>query len=472
MPTKHLALALSLPLIALVAQPAHAQPRRTPVTVAAPAEAPTGNRPANEVRVYIGPASELGASTQVMGRSSTMVTTKTTTGGTTTSTTTASASFTPTNTGNGLGVMYGIDATWWTSDRMGFGGNLFGAYVGSSTSRTVLGLYGQPASAYSTSTSVSGTTTTGTGFSDKTTISSFGTAAPALDVTISGPAAGALGELTTTFTGLGTPLAGIAGAPGTPMSLKQGDTAAAPTAPRTTYNSQGGVNYNFGRTFLLNDLSMHGDYSLLSAPAGGVSFFGGVTMPVGFNHNNLTAKSVGDNGNGDTATQTATTYTGASTTDSYTTKTDWKLNESYTSDTSFLMLGPVFGLNAYYNIGANLRLYSQIGYAPVLGGSASSNTASSYNDQATVTVTHAGAPAGAPADSTTVSNANYAVPAQAVTSMAGSEALGSVGVGFGFNGLNLFAEGTARSYNLASAPAGISGPEVIYGLKLGGAFAF
>lgn len=446
---KHIILpmALSVSLVALSAPPGHAQMRRSTPTAApaATATAPAAAaRPRTELRIFIGPAFEGGNRRNFTSRTRTTTSTPgAPTGATFTSQSSSSTTIDNSDLGNGFGVMYGVDGTWWGTDRLGLGGSLFGAYVSAGTSTNIL-----PPSPLPSNQTVGANTITVT---DTTSISTgFGAGAYTTTLTPV-PVGGGLGGLT--YAGWST----IPGAGGNSFALRTGtETGANPD----TYSSAGGAAYSASRTVWLNEIGMHGEYLLADSPAGGVSFFGGVTIPTAYLSQSFNAKTVGANGSGTVATETQNVDTGAGT---YTQRTEYEFNETTRMDGSFVAMGPMIGLNAYYNMTPSTRLYTRLGYAPVLVGTLNSNTVTTVNNRRSVIIENVqNNPAGVTAG-TQRWESQTTTPNPSVTSFSGSETMGSIGVGFGLAGLNLFAEGTARGYSM-TAPMG---PELIYGLKLG-----
>lgn len=457
---KHIILpvALSVSLVGLSAAPGHAQIRRSNST-AAPAAATSpaaGARTGTELRLFIGPAFEAGNANTSLARTQSKTTTNTTTQGTTT-TTTSNASPSVSNFGSfgdGIGLMYGVDGTWWGADRLGLGANLFGAYLNAGQTTNIQHLNGQQASTFLTT--VSGAQTTVVGETISITPGA-GLGVGALTTTI-GPTGGAGSTVvSTTYGGFTTPAGASA------FVLRSGTSAAA--APNSTFTSTGGASYTQGRTFWLNDVGLNANYVVWDNPSGAVSFFGGFTIPTAFESRSFTAKTTGANNSGDVASETENAV-GATAADTATVTRSWKYNQSYASNMSLFALGPVLGLNATYALGG-MQVYSQVGYAPVLIGTATTNTVTVVSNEVTQNVTTAGAGAGGYTAGTTVNRVDTRTEGQVVAPISGSEAIGSLGLGFGMGGMRLFTEGTARSYLLGAA-----GSQLVYGLKVGGTFQF
>lgn len=466
-----LPLALTVSVLGLSALPAHAQIRRS--ANAAPTAA--ANRPGFDLKVFVGPAFEGGNRATTFNR--TRTTTVSGASGTAPSQT-STASSSPTvsesaSSGDGMGVMFGADGTWWATDRLGLGLGAFGAYLGSSQTNAVAHMSGRPIADFAGSTSgglTTSTTENAWAYSIVPTGTLGGAPIPAggYTVAIGATTPGGVGgdtRVTTTYGGFTLPTA-QGGAPVAPGAFVL--TSGSTTAPNVNYGTPtGGASYTNARSVFMTDITPHGDIVLLDMPAGSLSMFGGFTVPNGSITSSFNAKTTGTN---DTATETTTTTTGAGAV--YTTTTSFKLNETYSANTSFLAVGPVIGLNGQYVLPNGLRLYSQLGYAPALVGSATGNTLTTRNNQTTVAVAYTTGTAGAgdPAAGTNSYSLSQSIPAQLVATLSGTSTIGSLGLGFGLGGLNLFAEGTARSYNLTGAP--FLGPELVYGLKLGLDFGF
>lgn len=441
-------LALSVALVALTGTPAAAQMRRSAPTAAPAATAQAPSRPTTDFRIFIGPAFEGGSRSLFKTRTSGTSTAPTAApaGASFTAASSGSTSVEQTEVGNGVGVMYGAEGTWWGADRLGLGASLFGAYVGGGAATNILPPDKLPTiktDGGNTITPTETTTLNGTGYSVGMTPT---------------PSGGGLANLS--FNGWTT----LPGVGGTSFLLQSGtETGANPD----TYSSTGGVSYSLNRTVWLNEVGVHGAYRLVEAPSGGVSFFGGFTFPTAFMSQTYTAKTVGANGQGTVATQTQNADEGGGAT--YVQKTEYELNETTRSDSSVMAFGPMIGLDAYYNLNPSTRLYTRLGYAPVLVGTATGTSVKTVNDRVSVIVDNVqGTPAGATAGTRRWENQVSTPGAPTVTSISGAETAGSIGVGFGFAGYNLFAEGTARSYSLGGA----MGPELLYGLKLGLNFGF
>lgn len=450
-----LPLALSVGVIALSAAPGAAQMRRSttsPAATSAAAPADPG-RAGSTLRVFIGPAMDLGNQSQTIQRTRSTTTTSATTGTNAVTTSGATTSVDTTNLGLGLGVMYGGDYTWWGGNRAGLGVSLFGSYVGAGNATNILHLNGQSPDSYKNSTTTAGTTTTTTTLTDSTAITSGMPGGPSYTVTVGIPAAGVTAPLTTTYAQAGV---------GTFLTLSQGDTAAG--NPRSNFASVGGVNFGDSRSLWINDLSFHGDYMLVDSPAGGISLFGGLTMPMGVMRQNTTVRTVGDKGNGDKATQTETAFAADGST-SFVRVTETTINNSMTADSSMLLAGPVIGLNAFYGLNNGLQLYSQLGYSPILVGTVNTTTTANNRNKSVVTISQAAAGSGQ-TNGTTTTETNVLIPGRSLTNFNGTETFGSVGLGFRFAGFNLFTEATARSYGLGGFST------TVLGAKLGGAFSF
>lgn len=441
------ALALSLSVLTVSALPAHAQLRRS---VGAQPASPQGAEaaglaPVNRTNLqsFIGPAFEGGNRATVLTRTRTSNVAPTTapTGANFTNTNTTTSTVTQETIGNAWGVMYGLGGTWWGSERMGLGGSLFGAYLGAGYSTNLLHTTPMPANK-----DEGGNTTT-------------------LSETVNLNQGYSL-SINPTPVGGGVASSVYGGFVGGNMTLRQGSqTGANPES----YNSTGGVNYAVNRSLWLNDFGVNGEYVLAEAPAGGVSFFGGLTIPVGTLSRSTTVKTVGANGSGDTAEEVESVDDGGGAT--YTRKTQFRVNESTKADSSFSAAGPMIGLNAHYNLSPSLRLYTKLGYAPALVGVISTTQTTTRNDsRATVieNVSTAASTAGVVAGTQTRVN-NTATPQQSVASFGGTETTGTVGLAFRAANLNLSAEGLARAYSLAG---GALTPELIYGLRLGAGFYF
>jgi len=443
------ALVTSVGLLAWSAVPAQAAPQRVPPPPVPPsAPPPTG--PGFTWDAFIGPAGELGNRAITTSRAQATTQTITTTGANASTTTTATPSLATGTFGDGVGLLYGADGTWWADERLGLGASLFGAYLGASQNNPILSLNGQDPSTYKNTTSTSGATITGNTLSDSTTITPNVGLAGAYGVVIGIPAAAAQGTLTTSYTGFTVPAGASA------LTLQVGDTAAG--NPKSSVASKGGVTYNYSRTMWLNDLGAHGEYRLWNAPEGALSLFGGVTVPFGNLHQGFTAKTVGDKGQGDTAEQVenAVDATGTAT---YKRTTDWTVNETFTTDSSFLMAGPVIGLNAQYRLGSRLGLKTQIGYAPVLLGSVTTNGVTSKAYQSAVTISGPTPPAGTQAGTSTTGSSTT-TPTQAIGGAVDAETLGSLGVTYDLGRFGLVGAVTVRDYS------GTVG-DFVYGLQLG-----
>lgn len=455
MPRTLLSLALSLSVLALAATPGFAQIRRSGSAAPAAATAPANGavRPGATLRVFIGPAGDLGNQALTVTRSQSTTNTSATTGTDAVNTSGATTSISTTNMGMGLGLMYGADYVWWGGNRAGVGLSLFGSYTGAGTSTNILHLNGQDVSVYKNSTTVSGTTTTTATMTDTTAITSALPGGPNYTVAIGIPAAGVTNPVTTTYSQVG-------GA--TLLTLRQGDDAA--TNPKSNFVSQGGMGFASSRSMWINDLSFHGDYVLAESPTSGISLFGGMTLPVGSIRQGTSAKTVGDKGNGDTAKQTETGFAADGST-AFVRVTDTTLNNSITADSSMLLAGPVIGLNAYYGLNNGMLLYTQVGYAPVLAGTMTTSINATSRNKSVVTISQA-TPASGLSNGTTTTESNVTVPSTIVTNVTGSETFGSVGFGFGAAGFNLFTEATARGYGLGGMSS------TVVGAKLGGTFTF
>ena len=460
-------LSLSTSLLLFTAYPVHAQvygpqdPYFAQQVSTSPIDPPQPNTKRSNIRFFIGPALELGNRNLTVQRVQT-TNNSTNPADTTASsyTTSASASKTITNStlDNGLGVMYGLNGTWWSAGRFGLDFNLFGTYIFANQSVNILNLNGQDPSTYKNSTSTTGNEKTDTTMTDQTTITPNVNGVKTYGVSIGIPAAGAPGgTLTTTFSGFDEGQADQ-------FVLNQGDTAT--NNPKNSYSSVGGVNYAMSHSVWMNDFGVNGDYALVDTPTGGVTFFGGLVMPTGTLHEAFSAKSVGDKGQGDSAVQTDTIYPDTGTTNYYTRTTSWKANDSYATDTSLLMAGPIVGIKASYQLGG-LRLYSKVGYAPVLGGTAVTNSSTTRFFQSTEVISGINGTPGVQAGTITKSNGST-IPSNVstVNNFGGNEMVGALGLGFQWSGLNFTAEGTVHSYNFGG------NPELIYGPALGFTYVF
>ncbi len=450
---KHAALALSVGVFVAGQAPALAVEK---------ADSDTEARPPVSLKLYVGPAGELGNRGLTSNRTQTKTSGSVTTGtDSRTSTTTTSTPTTSTQVG-GVGYQYGGDLTWWAQGRFGLGLGFFGANVPSLQTSTVLSLHGQDPSTYKNETKTeSGGTTSSLTLGDSTTIASynpFGGGGTTHTITIGIPAANATNALTTTYSATGV---------GTILTLRQGDTAA--TNPKSNFKSVGGMAFTNSRTFNVNDVILHGDYMLARGQNGEISLFGGVTVPIINARHTFAAKTVGDGGQGDSAKETELGFKadGAQT---FRRVTETTINNAVTTDTSMLLAGPVFGLNASYKVTPTFGLFTQLGYAPVLGGSASTTTLTQTNSTVVATVTDAtvDAPPGTTNGSTTTSTSTTTTT-PAIAGVTGAAALGSLGGSLQVGPVTLFADGNARSYNIGP----LSGvPEVIYGIRLGGGIGF
>ncbi|HEY9854142.1 MAG TPA: hypothetical protein V6D05_00300 [Stenomitos sp.] len=437
-----LSLALSVALVPMAASPSYAQIRRS-VPTQAPAPAAAAH-PGTELRIFIGPAFEGGHRRAFTTRTRTTGTAPTVapTGATFTNASSSSTTIDQADFGDGLGVMYGVEGTWWGSDRLGLGASLFGAYLGAGTSTNLMPPASYPSfqTVGANTVSVTDVTNVNTGFGGTYT------------ATVNAVPVGG-GTADTTYGGW----AGIPGA-GTTFALRSGtQTGANPSI----FSSTGGVAYSAGRTLWLNEIGLNGEYQVVDVPAGGVSFFGGFTMPMALMSQSFNAKTVGANGSGTVASETEKVDQGGGNT--FTRVTEYELNETTKMDGSFNAIGPVIGLNAHYNLNPGTRLYTRLGYAPVLVGTANSSTVTSLNSRRSIIISDVqGTPTATVGTQRWETQVNTPA-APSVAPFSGSETIGSLGLGFGLGGYNLFAEGTARSYSLG-APLGA---ELIYGLKLG-----
>ncbi|MBO9541033.1 hypothetical protein J7643_10635 [bacterium] len=442
--------ALALSLSMLAALPAHAQMRgsaSTPVA-AAPAPSVSAARPNVSLSVFIGPAFELGNRALMVDRTTTVTESRVVTGNDAVNSTTVKPTDKPATRENGLGVMYGLDATWWGGSRFGLGAGLFGANVWGTTSTEAMHLFGQSTDALKGTSTTSNNTTDTRSVSDTMTIS---TPFANYGATITAPAANAANTVfTTSYTRNG----------GNILTLRQGDSSTAANTPKSTYAAEGGMAYSVARSFMVNDLTFHGDYVLADGPMGTVSFFGGVTMPIGAAKQETTAKTVkGDKAEG-AAKQTETQFdaTGTKTTEIVTETT---AKDNSVADSSFLAMGPIIGLSASYNVNPTLTLYTKVGYAPVLIGSTTTNTTNTNTSKILTTTTPVNG-----AKTTQSNEGNTTTSNMAIAGLSGTETIGSIGAGYKVGMATLIGEGTARAYNLG----GVS--ELVYGLKLGAGFNF
>jgi hypothetical protein len=454
-------LALSLSVLAIAA-PAQAQMRRSiPAEPVAPAESAavtTTVRPANTVRIFIGPAFTTGGNTTSLTKRSQVTETKTEAAGTANEkrTTTVTNTDADTGFGGGLGLMYGVDGNWWATDRFGFGAGLFGAYLGAGQSNDVLNLDGKTIGDFREKNEVNDTKLF-TNPAYRVSIPAYaGSGNYTVDIAPQGGLAQGTADarmVTTTYNGFTTPSGGGA------FILGSGDQTAG--GVKTTLDSKGGANFSLNRSVMVHDLSLHGDLMAVDTPAGSVSFFAGLTMPISKQWSSLTAKTVGDKGQGDEASINVITEQGS---DKGHTRTTYKYKEVSSTDTSMFAVGPIVGLKAAGTMGS-LTLFSQFGWAPVMYGASTTTTASSIdntltteakNDSGTTQVANEGTKSYSEKSSS--SNQTFA----GATSFNG--AYGSVGVGMPVGPAALSLEGTARSYPLIG--------ETIYGLKLGAGFNF
>lgn len=463
---KHfLPLSFSLSLLMFSSSPAFAQTKRatqTPQPSSDPTEAAPQTAHAGRLepsfRFYAGPALELGNRSLTVTRQRTtgVKSFPVTNGANNINTVAASQSLTNTALENGLGYMYGAEGTWWGTERLGLEMSVFGAMVNSTLGLNIMHLNGQDAASYKESASVVGTQNITTSLADSTTIVPNVPGVGNYGVVMTIPAAGVTTPIVTTYNGFT-----LGAVPA--LALNQGDDAA--TNPKASYSSEGGVSYSYAQSTWVNDLALTGKYAVVETPNAGVSFFGGLLMPVGSVHKSFTAKTVGKNGQGDEAVQTAIVTTNGDGANSYHKTTKWKANDTYSVDIPFLLAGPVIGLSAAGRLGSLLHLYSRVGYAPVLTGTMTSNATISRSYQTTEVIDSITGTPGVTAG-TNVNSNGANVPTSTVSNIGGSETMASLGLGFYFSGLHLFGEGTAHSYNLGGVPV------LLYGANLGMALTF
>lgn len=444
------ALALSLAVLAASAHPAQAQLRRSIGSQQTSAQASEAAAPSHanrsNIRLFIGPAVDGGNRTGVLTRTHTTTLGPTTpgTGATFTNFNATSTTVTQEALGNAWGVMYGLEGTWWAGEKMGVAGSLFGSYLRAGYATNLLHSASLPANKDEggTTTSLSEVVSLNQGYS--LTINPV-------------PVGGGVGS--TVFGGFAVG----------PVTLREGrETGTNPDS----FTSAGGINYGVSRSLLLNDFGVQGEYLLADSPAGGVSFVGGVAIPVGSLSRSTTARTVGAGGTGDTAEVVESVDDGPGTT--YTRRRQYKLNETLKADSSFSAAGPLIGLNAHYNLSPSLRLYTKLGYAPsLLGTITTTQTTTRTNTLTTVIENVVGTPAGV-AEGTQAQVINSATPQQGVASIGGTETMGTLGLAFQLGSFNLAVEGLARSYALSGGAiaAGALSPELIYGLRLGAGLAF
>ena len=399
--------------------------------------------PSTEFRIFVGPAFESGRHRDFKSRDSQTVTgpTNLPTGASFTSSSSSSATVDQVGTGTGFGVMYGLEGKWWPSRRMGLGGSLFGAFVGSGTSASVL----QPESLPSNRVEGGNTVTV----SDATTITPpFGTTYTATLTPV--PVGGGPGSVS--YRGWRT----IPGQGGDNFTLRSGsDTGANPDS----YESSGGVTFATAQSTWLNEPSVCGSYRFVDGPWGEVSFFGGVTVPVAQISQTFTARTVGAKEQGAVAVETRKVDQGGGQT--YTERTEYELNESRRLDSSLVAAGPIVGLDARARLGQTGSLYTRVGYAPILVGALSASTNVTVKNRRTVTTSDIqGNPAGITAGART-HEVETTSPTRTVAAISSSEMMGAVGATFNVGGLNLFTEALARVYTPTF------GPQLIYGANLG-----
>jgi hypothetical protein len=399
------------------------------------------------VRMFVGPAFELGRGRDwKVRRSGSLVNpTNAPAGASFTATSSSSTTVEAASTGDGIGVMYGLAGDWWVSDRFGWTGSLFGTFVGSGATANVLAPSPFPANRIEGSNTVT--------FDDETTVTSGlgATYTASVDPT---PAGGGPGTMS--YGGW----AGLPGGGGT-MQLRTGSDAG---ANPDTYESQGGVAFATGRSTWLNEFGVAGTYRVAETPGAAVSFFGGLTVPVAQLSTTFQARTVGAQGQGKVATETQQVDQGGGAT--YTQRTEYELDESIRQDATLLAAGPMIGLDAACRPTSATRLYARVGYAPILVGSLTTNSTATLKNRRSVVIENIqGTPAGVAAGTRTLET-QTTTPNRALATVSGSETLGVLGASLQLGPLSGFVEGVARGY---SPTLGLS---LIYGLNLGAELRF
>jgi len=399
------------------------------------------------LRMFVGPAFELGRGRdwKVRRSGSVINPTNAPTGASFTALASTSSTVETASTGDGLGVMYGLDGNWWVSDRFALTGSLFGSLLGSGATANVLAPSSFPANRVE-----GGNTVT---LDDDTTVTSGLGATYTASVNPT-PAGGGPGSMA--YGGW----AGLPGGGGT-VQLRTGSDAG---ANPDTYESQGGVAYSAGRSTWLNEFGLAGTYRVAESPVGSVSFFGGFTVPVAQVGTTFQARTVGAQGQGKVATETQKVDQGGGAT--YTQRTEFELDESVRQDSTLLAAGPMIGLDAACRPTSAMRVYARVGYAPILVGSLTTSSVVTLKNRRSVVIENVqGTPAGI-AEGTRTQETQTTTPNRALTTVSGSETLGVLGASLQLGVLSGFVEGVARGY---SPTLGLS---LIYGLNLGAELRF
>jgi hypothetical protein len=422
---------------------------------AAASAAASAAEPAIDVRVFGGPAAEMGTTAITVNRTLTRADGSTKPGTNAVTTTTTTSTITPQTLGSGIGGTYGLDLTWWPAGRFGLKAHYLGSVTGSGQQVNLLHLHGQDVATFKneTTTGTGGETTTKT-MTDTTTITSPVAGGAAFSMAIGIPAAGAAGTLTTTYS------TGGAAA----LTLRQGDTAT--TNPKSNFVSVGGMAFVASRWITADDISLLGAYKMLDASGGTIKLLGGMTVPIVGIRQSATAKTVGDKGQGDTAKETEQAFDNTGTT-TFNRTTETTLDATIKSDAFIVAAGPTIGVHAALRPVGTLELYTQMGYSPVVGGSQTTSTTTTNKTKTVVTVT--GATAGAPAGVTngsTTTEATTTTPGQVIAPVAGSHAHAKVGASVIIGPVRVYGEGVVRSYNLTLAPL------TTYGVRAGAGMSF
>ncbi len=402
-------------------------------------------------------AGELGQRSLLGTRTQSTTTTTTETGTDAKSISDVDTAVTHTHFDNGFGFSYGSDFTWWGNSGFGVGASVFGAALTAAKSATVAHLNDEDPSTFKNQKTISGTTTTTSTLSDTTTFvtpsGQFGGGTSVLTMTVGMPAADVVGELSSTWT------AGPGGA--TLLTLRQGDSAA--SNPKSNFKSEGGIQYATARLLWLNDILLHGDYSLIEGAQGRLALFGGLTVPVGYHRTTSTLRSVGDQGQGDTAKETEIKFQADG--KSHTVTTETTLSNVTTATSLLLMGGPIIGISGQYSFGDLFGSYLRIGYAPALGGTLSTNAAVASTSKRVVTTAGDSLPAGVTAGTSTTESTST-TPSQTVNNLNGTETMAALGGALKFGPLRINAEAQARNYAIGF------GPLLIYGIQTGVGLSF